>query len=77
MAFTRAFYLALLSGQTVRASFAIAREALKASPCIADSLLEGEKFVLLPDEDSITNKNPHIHDEPIFVCRHVDEWKVS
>ena len=36
MAFTRAFYLALLSGQTVRASFAIAREALKASPCIAD-----------------------------------------
>lgn len=66
MAFTRAFYLALLSGQTVRHSFLIAKEALKASPCIADSVLEGEKFVLLPENDS--------HDVPIFVSRHVSEW---
>lgn len=66
MAFTRAFYLALLSGQTVKHSFLIAKEALKASPCIADSVLEGEKFVLLPENDS--------HDVPIFVSSHVSEW---
>ena len=66
MAFTRAFYLALLSGQTVKHSFLIAKEALKASPCIADSVLEGEKFVLLPEGDS--------HDVPIFLSCHVLEW---
>ena len=66
MAFTRAFYLALLSGQTVKHSFLIAKEALKASPCIADSILEGEKFILLPEEDT--------HDVPIFVSCHVSEW---
>jgi hypothetical protein len=48
VAFTRAFYVALLSGKTIQASFDIAKEALKASPYIPDSLLEGEKFVLLP-----------------------------
>ena len=66
MAFTRAFYLALLSGQTVKHSFLIAKEALKASPCIADSVLEGEKFVLLPENDT--------HDVPIFQSCHVVEW---
>ena len=66
MAFTRAFYLALLSGQTVKHSFLIAKEALKASPCIADSVLEGEKFVLLPENEA--------HDVPIFVSCHVSEW---
>jgi CHAT domain len=66
MAFTRAFYLALLSGQTVKHSFLIAKEALKASPCIADSVLEGEKFVLLPENET--------HDVPIFLSSHVLEW---
>jgi hypothetical protein len=50
IAFTRAFYVAFLSGKTVKASFAIAKEALKASPYVPNSLLEGPKFVLLPDE---------------------------
>ena len=31
------------------ASFSIAKEALKNSPYVANSLLEGEKFILLPD----------------------------
>ena len=43
-------------------------QALKASPCIADSILEGEKFVLLPDDSD----RLRLHDEPIFVCRPVE-----
>lgn len=50
MAFTRAFYIAFLSGRSVKASFAIAKEALKASPYVPNSVVEGEKFVLLPDD---------------------------
>ena len=68
MAFTRAFYLALLSGKTVKISFDIAREALKASPYVPDSVLEGEKFVLLPDHE---NAN---HDVPIFVSNPIVDW---
>ena len=41
---------------------------------MTNSILEGEKFVLLPDDPDVS---PHIHDEPIFVCRHVDVWKVG
>lgn len=65
MAFTRAFYLALLSGKTVRESFDIAREALKASPYVPDSVLEGEKFILLPD-DSLCS--PTDSDEAAVTC---------
>lgn len=58
-------YQSCCTGQTVRHSFLIAKEALKASPCIADSVLEGEKFVLLPEHE--------LHDTPIFLaCR--KEW---
>eukprot|EP01034_Spumella_vulgaris_P022664 gene22664-28808_t len=49
IAFTRAFYVAFLSGRTVRDSFDIAKEALKVSPYVPDSVLEGDKFILLPD----------------------------
>jgi len=49
IAFTRAFYVALLSGKSVKSSFLIAKEALKSSPYVPDSLLEGAKFILLPD----------------------------
>ena len=49
VAFTRAFYLALLCGDTVKHSFDIARQALKSSPYVPDSVLEGEKFILLPE----------------------------
>jgi hypothetical protein len=49
MAFTRAFYVAFLSGKTVKASFDIAKEALKLSPYVPDSMIEGDKFILLPE----------------------------
>lgn len=52
MAFTRAFYIAFLSGRSVSDSFVIAKEALKASPYVPNSVLEGEKFILLPDDNS-------------------------
>jgi hypothetical protein len=46
--FTRAFYLALFEGMTVRASFEIGREAVKASPNVSPS--EADKFLLLPED---------------------------
>lgn len=52
MAFTRAFYIALFAGKTVQEAFDIACEALKASPYVPDSVLEGEKFILLPDSNT-------------------------
>jgi hypothetical protein len=66
MVFTRAFYLSLLSGHAVRESFDIAREALKSSPYVVDSDVEGEKFLLLPELDP--------HDVPLFKCPQVPRW---
>ena len=34
--------------------FLTAKEALKSSPYVPDSLLEGAKFVLLPEQDPLT-----------------------
>jgi hypothetical protein len=45
-----------LSGKTVRDSFSIAKEALKSSPYVPHSHLEGAKFVLLPDHAALTAK---------------------
>jgi hypothetical protein len=70
-AFTRAFYVALLSGKTVQQAFDIAREALKASPYVPDSVLEGEKFVLLPEPKE---REPPLHDEAIFTGRPIPSW---
>lgn len=66
MAFTRGFYLSLLSGHSVRKSFDIAREALRSSPYVVDSNFEGEKFILLPDKGS--------HDVPLFKCPQIPRW---
>eukprot|EP01033_Poteriospumella_lacustris_P004825 gene4826-3460_t len=70
MAFTRAFYIAFLSGRSVAASFAIAKEALKASPYVPNSVVEGEKFVLLPEASASsaasTAAASTAHDEVIF-----------
>ena len=70
-AFTRAFYVALLSGKTVQQAFDIAREALKASPYVRDSVIEGDKFILLPEQREGT---PPLHDAPIFTARSVGMW---
>lgn len=82
IAFTRAFYVALLSGKTVKNSFSIAKEALKSSPYVPDSLLEGAKFILLPDYSTVTNE-AHLdafevasnhHNKVIFPSRPVVDW---
>ena len=77
VAFTRAFYVALLSGRTVQQSFDIAREALKAAPYVPDSVKEGEKFILLPEPKPHVEGEPPpppLHDVPIFFGRPVDTW---
>lgn len=66
MSFTRAFYIALLSGRSVKQAFLIAKETLKASPYVSNSVMEGEKFVLLPESDT--------HDEIIFHASVVPHW---
>lgn len=53
IAFTRAFYVAFLTGKSVLASFTIAQEALKSSPLVPNSVLEGDKFILLPEREHI------------------------
>lgn len=89
IAFTRAFYVALLSGKSVKASFAIATQALKASPYVPNSVLEGEKFVLLP-EPEVPAAGPAesgstatarailpdtgLHDATIFTAKAVSAW---
>jgi hypothetical protein len=86
IAFTRAFYVALLSGKTVKNSFLIAREALKLSPYVSDRVLEGDKFVLLPDFTGIAGENlsepggPAVradhHSQAIFPSRPVCDWPI-
>ena len=66
--FTRAFYVSLAVGNTVKQAFDIGRNAVRASPYIPDSAKEGEKFLLLPDDAN--------HDEPVFVCDVVPQWPV-
>lgn len=47
--------MAFLSGNSVLASFRIAKEALKNSPYVENNVLEGEKFILLPDSEDSTS----------------------
>lgn len=67
--FTRAFYLSLLLGNTVQESFDIAREAVKTSPNIPESVSEMEKFILLPEDKS--------HDTSIFQAMPLTQWSPS
>lgn len=57
-------------------AFDIAREALKSSPYVPDSLLEGEKFVLLPETGSKRAADGGVvdHDVPIFSGKTVPSW---
>ena len=65
-AFTRAFYLALAVGSTVANSFEIGKQAVASSPYVPNPSLEGEKFMLLPNDNS--------HDVPIFQTEYVKRW---
>eukprot|EP00957_Ditylum_brightwellii_P203675 15335739-Ditylum_brightwellii.AAC.1 len=50
LAFTRAFYLALAVGRTVKDSFEIGKQAVNVSPTVPNSEEEMKKFVLLPED---------------------------
>ena len=66
LAFTRAFYLALAIGRTVKDSFEIGRQAVAVAPSVPDSDQEMTKFVLLPKNGK--------HDVPVFDAEGVPEW---
>jgi hypothetical protein len=68
MAFTRAFYLALAVGHSVSHSFDIGKQAVITSPYVPNSLVEGEKFLLLPEDSD--------HDTPVFDAKPVDQWPI-
>jgi hypothetical protein len=65
--FTRAFYLSLAVGDSVRQAFDIGRQAVAASPYAEYGDDEEEKFILLPE-------GPGLHDEPIFLADPVPKW---
>jgi hypothetical protein len=56
--FTRAFYLALISGKTVQQSFEIGKAAVACSPDGAKGACGADQFLLLPEDKD--------HDEVIF-----------
>lgn len=66
LAFTRAFYLALAIGRTVKDSFEIGRQAVAVAPSVPDSEQEMKKFILLPNNGK--------HDVPIFDAEPIPEW---
>lgn len=68
MAFTRAFYLALAVGRTVSDSFDIGKQAVITSPYVPNSLVEGEKFLLLPEDSD--------HNTPVFHAKQVIQWPI-
>ena len=66
LSFTRAFYLALAVGRTVKDAFEIGKHAVSSSATVLKPDEEMEKFVLLPDGGN--------HDVPIFSAEEVPEW---
>lgn len=66
LAFTRAFYLALAIGHTVKHSFEIGRSAVVAASNVHKPDEEVTKFVLLPEKGN--------HNVPIFKADEVAEW---
>ena len=69
LSFTRAFYLALAFGRTVKDSFEIGKQAVSCSPTVPNPVGEMEKFMLLPEDGN--------HDVPIFNAESVSEWPSS
>eukprot|EP00592_Proboscia_alata_P003201 CAMPEP_0194375938 /NCGR_PEP_ID=MMETSP0174-20130528/24497_1 /TAXON_ID=216777 /ORGANISM="Proboscia alata, Strain PI-D3" /LENGTH=2279 /DNA_ID=CAMNT_0039156461 /DNA_START=633 /DNA_END=7472 /DNA_ORIENTATION=+ len=66
LAFTRAFYLALAIGRTVKDSFELGRQAVEFAPSVPNSDLEMKKFVLLPKDGD--------HDVRIFDAKSIPVW---
>ena len=66
LVFTRAFYLALAIGRTVKDSFEIGRQAVEVAPQVPNPTEETKKFVLLPKDGK--------HDVPVFNAEKIDSW---
>ena len=66
LAFTRQFYLSLAVGNTVKDSFDIGCNAVRATPNLRNAETEMEKFRLLPENGN--------HNVPIFNAKPVYEW---
>lgn len=64
--FTRAFYLALVVGETVDKAFEIGQNAVAASPSVPSSMKEHDKFLLLPQDKP--------HNVPIFKAPILPRW---
>jgi len=64
--FARAFYLALLKGQTVAQAFAVGRSQVEALPGLTDGKKEKKKFVLLPAKGD--------HGEAVLARLHQGDW---
>lgn len=69
LSFTRAFYLALAVGRTLKDSFEIGKHAVLSSATVPKPAEEMEKFMLLPEDGN--------HDVPIFNAEEVPEWPLS
>jgi len=66
LSFTRAFYLALAFGKTLKDSFEIGKQAVLSSATVPNADEEMKKFMLLPEDG--------VHDIPIFTAEQVPEW---
>jgi hypothetical protein len=66
LSFTRAFYLALAFGRTVKESFEIGKQAVLNSPTVPNANVEMEKFLLLPEDGN--------HEVVVLDAEPVPEW---
>jgi len=66
LSFTRAFYLALAFGRTVKESFEIGKQAVLYSPTVPNANVEMKKFMLLPEDGN--------HDVAVLDAEPVPEW---
>jgi len=69
LCFTRAFYLALAFGRTLKDSFEIGKQAVLSSATVFKPVEEVGKFMLLPEDGN--------HDVPLFKAEEVPEWLPS
>merc|ERR1712194_751551 len=66
LCFTRAFYIALTFGRTLKDSFEIGKHAVLSSATVFNPEEEMGKFMLLPEDGN--------HDVPIFNAEEIPEW---
>ena len=66
LSFTRAFYLALAFGRTVKESFEIGKQAVLNSPTVPNADVEMKKFMLLPEDGN--------HEVAVLDAEPVHEW---